>query len=229
MGVPGMRSTMAHKILIVDDHPATREGLARLLTDAGYDIVTSNNVPSALQLLAESPPDLLITDVRLDMYNGLHLIAMAPNPIPAIVLTGFADPSIEADARRLGAEYLVKPVAPAALLELIGRKLATAHQRGVFIQTRRASRRRLTTPVLVRVGEQLGRVLDVSESGVSLELHCTIDAELPPSLTLDVVEFGVSVPVDVVWKRRKSATTWTCGAAIVPGVEPQWRAFLDTL
>jgi len=85
---------MAHTILIVDDDPATREGLMMLLTEAGYHTLTASTVPSALQVLAESPPDLLITDIRLDAYNGLHLIAMAPKPIPAIVVTGFADPSI---------------------------------------------------------------------------------------------------------------------------------------
>ena len=69
-------------------------------------------------MLAESQPDLLITDVRLDAYNGLHLVAMAPRPIPAIVVTGFADPSIEADARRLGADYLVKPILVSAQDEL---------------------------------------------------------------------------------------------------------------
>lgn len=100
---------MAHKILIVDDHPAIREGLARLLADVGYEVVTAADVPSARQSLADDRPDLLITDVRLDGYNGLQLIAMAPTPIPAIVVTGYADPSIEADAKRLGAEYYVSP------------------------------------------------------------------------------------------------------------------------
>lgn len=220
---------MAHKILIVDDDPATREGLAMLLTDAGYDIVTTSNVPSALQVLAESQPDLLITDVRLDMYNGLHLVAMAPRPIPAIVVTGFPDPSIEADARRLGADYLVKPVAPSVLRELIARKLANAEQRGVFIQTKRAPRRRVTTPVSVRVGQQPARLLDVSERGVGLEVHCTVGAGLPRSLTLSFVESGVSVPVDVVWKRRQGETRWLCGAAIGNAAEPQWRALVETL
>lgn len=78
-------------------------------------MLTAGDVPSALRLLAEHRPDLLMTDVRLGAYNGLQLIAMAPRAIPAIVVTGFSDPVIEADAARLGAEYRVKPVDPAAL------------------------------------------------------------------------------------------------------------------
>jgi DNA-binding response OmpR family regulator len=77
-------------------------------------------------VLAESEPDLLITDIRLDTYNGLHLVAMAPRAIPAIVVTGFDDPTLEADARRLGADYFLKPVAPSVLCERIAWKLANA-------------------------------------------------------------------------------------------------------
>jgi ActR/RegA family two-component response regulator len=62
-----------------------------------------------MRSLATTPPHLLITEIRLDSYNGLHLIAMAPKPIPAIVITGYPDRAVEADARRLGAEYLAKP------------------------------------------------------------------------------------------------------------------------
>ena len=119
---------MPRKILIVDDDAATREFLSILLAEAGYDTVTAGNVPSALQVLAESEPDLLITDIRLDTYNGLHLVAMAPRVIPVIVMTGFADASLEADARRLGADYLLKPMDPSVLCELIARKLANVEQ-----------------------------------------------------------------------------------------------------
>ena len=94
---------MANKILIVDDDRATRDDLAQLLTHEGYETVTASDVPTAMHLLGASAPDLLITEIRLDTYNGLHIIAMAPTPIPAIVLTVIADPVIEADARRFGA------------------------------------------------------------------------------------------------------------------------------
>src|SRR5688572_4448954 len=96
------------KILIVDDDEPTRAGLAMLVQEAGFDTVTAGTVPAAIRLLSDEHPDLLLVDVRLEEYNGLHLLAMRQQPIPAIVLTGFADPSIEADARRLGAEFLLK-------------------------------------------------------------------------------------------------------------------------
>jgi FixJ family two-component response regulator len=48
---------------------------------------------------------------------------MGARPIPAIVVTGYPDRSIEADARKMGAEYLLKPISPASLLALVQQKL----------------------------------------------------------------------------------------------------------
>ena len=115
---------MSQKVLIVDDDEPTRAGLAMLVMDAGYRAITASTVPAGIKLLTDERPDLLLVDIRLEEYNGLHLVAMRRDPIPAIVLTGFADPALEADARRLGAEFLLKPIAPAALIALVKRLLS---------------------------------------------------------------------------------------------------------
>jgi DNA-binding response OmpR family regulator len=106
-------------VLIVEDDPATRNGLEMLLQRAGYEVLATDSVPEGRRALEEGAPDLLIADVRLGEFNGLQLIAMSGRPIPAIVVTAFVDPALEADARRLGAHYLVKPVTPGVLLSLV--------------------------------------------------------------------------------------------------------------
>ena len=50
---------MAYKILIVDDDLATREMVALLLADAGYETVTASDVPAAMHVLTDKQPDLL--------------------------------------------------------------------------------------------------------------------------------------------------------------------------
>ena len=90
-----------------------------LLQRAGYDVIATDSVPEGRRALEEGAPDLLIADVRLGEFNGLQLIAMSGRPIPAIVVTAFVDPALEADARRLGAHYLVKPITPGVLLSLV--------------------------------------------------------------------------------------------------------------
>lgn len=224
---------MSHKILIVDDDEATRVGLAALLTDAGYDTGTASDVPSAMQALAHEQPDLLIVDIRLEDYNGLQLIAMAPTPIPAIVVTGFADPALEADARRLGADYLLKPVSPHALLALIARKLPSVGDSvgddGTFVQARRWPRRNVGAEVAVHIEQASARILDISYGGVGLEVQRVGSAGLPFSFSVTFPAAGVSVPVDVIWKRRRDDTTWLCGAAIAESAQPGWRELVDAI
>jgi DNA-binding NtrC family response regulator len=117
------------RVLIVDDDGATRRGLVQLLAQAGYDATAVGTFDEARRIIGASPPDLLITDIRLEAYNGLQLILNSPRRIPTIVITGFADPVLEAEARRGGAAYLVKPVQPLELLEVVAEKLMAPHSK----------------------------------------------------------------------------------------------------
>ena len=93
---------MPHKILVVDDDNATVLGLVELFRGAGYQSVGASTLAAGRKALVDEAPDLLIADVRLAEFNGLQLIITSPRPIPVIVVTGFPDPAIEAEARRLG-------------------------------------------------------------------------------------------------------------------------------
>ena len=116
---------MPRTILIADDDPAIRSWLARLLEHAGYTVIAASTVEEAKRAMAAdgAGPDLLITDVRMGAFNGLQLVAMNSGRIPTIVMTGHEDPVIETDARQLGAEFLLKPLDPAALLQMVAEKI----------------------------------------------------------------------------------------------------------
>ena len=116
---------MPRTILIADDDAAIRSWLTRLLEGAGYRVVAASTVDEAKKAMLGdgAGPDLLISDVRMGAFNGLQLVAMNPHQIPAIVMTGHDDPVIEADARQLGAEFLIKPLDAAALLRMVRSKL----------------------------------------------------------------------------------------------------------
>src|SRR5262245_20914792 len=116
-------SNVPRKILVVDDQPAVRSGLKRLLENAGFQVVVADSFAGGRVALSETLPDLLISDVRLGDFNGLQLLATTTRAIPAIVITGFPDPVLEAEARGFGAEFLIKPVESATLIALINRKL----------------------------------------------------------------------------------------------------------
>lgn len=111
------------RVLIVDDDASTRLGLSELLRTAGYGTYEASTFHEAVEALRDYAPDLLITDIRLGSFNGLHLLIRAPNDLPVIITTGFGDPILEREARRHGAEYVLKPLSPPAFLQLVRRFL----------------------------------------------------------------------------------------------------------
>lgn len=117
---------MRSRILVVDDNEMYLAGIKELLEEAGYDTFVASTFEDGKVELRDREPDLLILDVRLGAFNGLQLISTGRVGIPAIVVTGFDDPVLRADASEFGATYMVKPVPPAALLELIDQKLKSA-------------------------------------------------------------------------------------------------------
>jgi DNA-binding NtrC family response regulator len=115
---------VSERILVVEDDYIARSGVVELLSHAGYEVSGVASVPSALTALRTNRPDLLISDVRVQGENGLQLVALFGHELPAIVVTGFDDPGLEAEAREMGAEYLIKPILPSTLIEVVARKLA---------------------------------------------------------------------------------------------------------
>jgi DNA-binding response OmpR family regulator len=116
---------MPARILVVDDDEGYLAGMSELLQLRGHEPVLARTFEEGQRALKDEAPDLLIADVRLGPFNGLQLLAMGQVRVPTIVVSGFDDPVLHADARALGADYLVKPVNAGALLALIDQKLAT--------------------------------------------------------------------------------------------------------
>lgn len=117
---------MTGRVLIVDDDEACLSGLAQLIENAGHVVLTASTFEEGRRMLRNDAPDMLIADVRLGSFNGLQLIATNELKIPVIVISGFDDAVLQAEARAMGADYLVKPVVPLALLERLEQKLADA-------------------------------------------------------------------------------------------------------
>jgi len=111
------------KILVVEDDDATRAGYREFLTLAGHDVIATSTYQEGRDAALTEHPDLVIADLRLKDFNGLQLLLLSPQPIPTIIVTGFHDEVLAAEARRAGADYLVKPVTPANLVKLVGQKL----------------------------------------------------------------------------------------------------------
>jgi len=221
---------MPSKVLIVDDDKTTREGLAEFLEEAGYEAVAVGTFEDATRVLRTAPPDLLIADVRLGPFNGLQLVISSPQPIPAIIITGFADPVLEADARRRGADYVLKPVSPARLLDLVAQKLMAA-QPG-FGTPRRWERKPVIGGLAINVGDTPARIVDVSYGGLRFEMQRSqTGSKVSPlseslSITLPTAQF--SVKAKLVWENLIGEGTWMCGAALFQET-PEWHGLVDAI
>ena len=211
---------MAQKILVVEDDLATRVGLQELLQAAGFHAAAAADFPEGRRLLESDPPDLLIVDLRLEGYNGLQLLHINPRPIPTVVITGYPDDALQADALRLGAEYLIKPIHPAELLRLIDRllhgepRLSAPAAAQAPPERRRATRVPLPPDLLVEINATPARLFDASTNGIQFEMYWPPGRRLPTSLRLVFPVHDVELDADLVWSAPEQAGRWRAGAAI---------------
>ena len=113
---------MTKRILAVDDDPSIRELVSDLLTDNGYAAVTVENGAQMEAVLATTPVDLVILDVRLPGDDGFTLARTlrSRSHLPIIMLTGKDHEVDRVLGLELGADdYLVKPFSPRELLARI--------------------------------------------------------------------------------------------------------------
>ncbi len=114
---------MPTRLLVVDDHPVVREGLAAFL--AQHDdlavVAQAGTIAEAVSAAVAHRPDVVLLDLQLPDGNGLtaipRLAELDPPPI-VVVLTSFLEEDYVRQAIRLGAGgYLVKHAGPDALLD----------------------------------------------------------------------------------------------------------------
>lgn len=101
-------------LLVVDDESSARGFVAEAAKDIGLQVICASNTEKSLDLLAGSPVDLILTDLRVPQMGGIDLIRKVrkKHPRPRIaVLTGYGTIDTAVESIRLGAStYLQKPV-----------------------------------------------------------------------------------------------------------------------
>lgn len=134
-------------VLIVEPTADDRLPSASMLSGAGFQVSVTETFADARARLTAAPPGILITTVRLGLYNGLHLVlrSTASHPDMAVLVTSPTDDQVlRADAEAMGATFIVKPVADAELLAAVLRTIYGRHQRPIRPPfERRAAERRV--------------------------------------------------------------------------------------
>lgn len=122
VAVKGARSTVAGKILIVDDVATNRIVLKVKLSGARYDTIQANTGESALRLAQRERPDLIVLDVHLADMNGIDLCRRlkadpATRAIPVLMVSAGQHAALRLAVLRAGADdFLAKPLDELVLL-----------------------------------------------------------------------------------------------------------------
>ena len=115
------------RILIVDDEANARRILSAILHGQGYSVVEAGGVGAALEALASTQFDLVVTDQKMKDGEGLSILAAcrdADPALPVVMLTAFATVDLAVEALRGGAfDFLTKPFAPEVVRAVVERGL----------------------------------------------------------------------------------------------------------
>ncbi|MCF2151166.1 response regulator [Desmonostoc muscorum LEGE 12446] len=121
----GFSPLMGVEVLIVDDNADSLDFFRFVLEEFGATVIAAASAGEALQTLAQSKPDILLSDIGMPEMNGYMLIEQirafeaqaGREKIPAIALTAYAGEIDQQQAFQAGfQQHIVKPVAPEELL-----------------------------------------------------------------------------------------------------------------
>jgi DNA-binding NtrC family response regulator len=121
----------APAILVVDSNGPALSTIVDLLNGADHSATGVSSFEAARQLLSRERFDVLVTRLRLQAFNGLHLVAhcQAKNPgTYAIVMNDAPDHISEREARLLGAQYIEDPE-PKDILSIVDSVLRVVRMR----------------------------------------------------------------------------------------------------
>lgn len=121
---------MTKKILIVDDHPILRRGLAALIrSELGFEVYAeADDCRTALNIIDNNPPDAMVLDLMLNGSDGLDVlreIKVRRIQIPTLVLSMYDEAMYAERALKAGANgYLTKKQLDATVLDALRAVLA---------------------------------------------------------------------------------------------------------
>ncbi|HEV2123431.1 MAG TPA: response regulator transcription factor [Chloroflexota bacterium] len=123
---------MKTRVVIVDDHPATREILRLTFEWAGMAVLGSvSEGAAALGVIADLQPDVLVLDVQLPDMNGLELATRLRADFPAVkilVFTGYGDDAALHPLLQLGVEGYLRKTAPVPEIAAAVRRIVAGEQ-----------------------------------------------------------------------------------------------------
>jgi DNA-binding NtrC family response regulator len=119
---------VAERLLVIDDEPNMLRLLKTILMDkTGYTVITTNNPLEVQNLLLQEPFDMVITDLKMPLIDGIDLIDIIKKinvRLPIIIITAYGTSEVADEALKKGAyDFIIKPFRKETILITIKRAL----------------------------------------------------------------------------------------------------------
>jgi hypothetical protein len=215
-------------VLLVDTDSGECAAYAAALTAVTDRVYTAPTFPLAKSALLEARPEVLVTQVRLGEFNGIHLALWGRERMPSlrVVIVGQSDPSLETEALTSGSFYLRyndEQAVVQATLEAIARE----HPR------RRWQRKQLPASLPGEIDGTAAHVLDVSYGGLRMQVQGPFHAEPDSRLPVTIPALEVDVETTCRWITSDDASgSYSCGVSLDDAdmhAGSRWRALVDAL
>jgi DNA-binding response OmpR family regulator len=223
--------------IVVDADLAELRKTEQALEHVGFVVMGAGSFAQAKSLLVSITPEIVIADIKLEAFNGLHLAALCAVWRPAtpfIATHNIYDSVLEADAKRLSASYVVKTPNREELTRTAV-ELLNSHRHG-HEAVRRSHRKLAPTSTVVQIAASNAEVVDVSYEGVRLKLQtpaAPADGRVPESFDIVFPAQDFSLRAARIWAAHDSQTGgWLCGADVSQSDANQlqrWREFVDSV
>lgn len=180
------RGGSMYKVLIVDDEKLERRGIAFLLKESGFDceISEADNGIQALEYISNNSVDILLTDVKMPLMDGIELITKVnelERDIKIIIFSGCSDFNYARQAVRLGvSDYILKPVDPEEFSEAVTRIVTELEKTRVQTNINTKSKEYIMEHILYLAtsGSNLNDINEYGSENISMdflnEYHCLI-------------------------------------------------------
>lgn len=168
-------------ILVVDDEEDLRQAIVEILTVDGFDVHSAASAEDALEMLSQTPFDVLITDNNLPGKQGVELLeetlARYPETV-GIVITGYGTIETAVQAIKKGAyDYLTKPFKLVELSIMVRKGLKERRLRFENQYLRNQLKSRFSFDNIIGSGRSMARIFELVDTIAGLNSTVLIQGE----------------------------------------------------
>ncbi|MEW6077230.1 MAG: sigma-54 dependent transcriptional regulator [Thermodesulfobacteriota bacterium] len=154
------------RILVVDDEEKMRHLLSMMLGRYGYHVEEAGDGVEALEMVAATPFDMVITDIKMPRLDGISLLKKITEmeiPPPVVFITAFATVDSAVDAMRQGAvDYITKPFEEERILLTVEKTLGLSRLMAENRDLKNEIRRAAGSDEIVYASPRMGEIMDLA-------------------------------------------------------------------